>query len=221
MKVLVVDDDPVTLELVADTLREKGYAVDTAPDGEDALYKAQNWDYDAIVLDVIMPQVDGWEVLTRLRRTKKTPVLMLTSRGKIPDRIRGLDTGADDYLVKPFDVTELLARLRALIRRTTQHAHSVIEIGDIAIDLTGRTINRAGLPVHLSPREFAIVEHLALRVGRIVSRTALHEHLFAEDDDVLSNLVDVHVSKIRKKLGRDFIVTRPGHGYCIERITSK
>jgi two-component system, OmpR family, response regulator len=217
MKVLVVDDDPVTLELVADTLREKGYAVDTAPDGEDALYKAQNWEYDAIVLDVIMPQVDGWEVLKRLRKTKKTPVLMLTSRGKIPDRIRGLDTGADDYLVKPFDVAELLARLRALIRRTTQHAHSIIEIGDIAIDLTGRTINRAGQPVHLSPREFAIVEHLALRVGRIVSRTALHEHLFAEDDDVLSNLIDVHVSKIRKKLGRDFIVTRPGHGYCIER----
>ena len=216
MKILLVDDDPVTLDFVAETLQGEGYAVDTSPDGEDGLYKAQTWEYDAIVLDVVMPRVDGWEALTRLRKTKKTPVLMLTSRAKIPDRVRGLDTGADDYLVKPFQVEELLARLRALIRRTSQHAHPLLEMGEITIDLTGRTVTRRGNSVPLSPREFAIVEHLALRRGKVVSRTDLHEHLFAEDDDVLSNLVDVHVSKIRKKLGKDFIVTRHGHGYCIE-----
>lgn len=216
MKILVVDDDPITLELVADELREQGYAVDTSEDGEDGLFKAQTWDYDAIVLDVLMPRVDGWQVLEGLRRTKSTPVLMLTSRTKISDRIRGLDIGADDYLGKPFDVSELLARLRALIRRSANKPQPRVEIGDIVIDLAGRIVTRDGKSVSLSPREFAIVEHLALNLGEIVSRYAIHEHLFAEDDDVLSNLVDVHVSKIRKKLGKDFIVTRHGHGYCIE-----
>lgn len=217
MKVLVIDDDPVTLELLAEKLQEQGYAIETANDGEEGLYKAETWDYDAIVLDVVMPRVDGWEVLARLRKTKKTPVLMLTGR-KIAsvDKVRGLDTGADDYLVKPFDLPELLARLRALIRRTTNHAHPRIEIGDIAIDLTSRMVTQAGESVALSPREFAIVEHLALHRGEIVNRSDLYEHLFGEDDDVLSNLVDVHVSKIRKKLGKDFIITRHGHGYCIE-----
>ena len=213
----MIDDDPVTLELLAEKLQEQGYAIETANDGEEGLYKAETWDYDAIVLDVVMPRVDGWEVLARLRKTKKTPVLMLTGR-KIAsvDKVRGLDTGADDYLVKPFDLPELLARLRALIRRTTNHAHPRIEIGDIAIDLTSRMVTQAGESVALSPREFAIVEHLALHRGEIVNRSDLYEHLFGEDDDVLSNLVDVHVSKIRKKLGKDFIITRHGHGYCIE-----
>ena len=216
MKILVIEDDPVTLDLVAEELQKQGYAVDTAQDGEDGLYKAQTWESYAIVLDILLPRIDGWEILRRLRKTKKTPVLMLSSRAKVPDRIRGLDSGADDYLVKPFEVPELLARVRALIRRSADKPQPRIEIGDVSIDLSGRTVTQAGRPVLLSPREFAIVEHLALHLGKIVSRYTLHEHLFAEDDDVLSNLIDVHVSKIRKKLGRDFIVTRPGHGYCIE-----
>jgi two-component system OmpR family response regulator len=215
MKVLVVDDDPVTLDLVTEELQKQGYAVDRAEDGEEGLHKAQTWEYDAIVLDVMLPRIDGWEILVRLRKTKKTPVLLLTSRAKAPDRVRGLDAGADDYLVKPFDVPELLARVRALIRRAADKPQPHIEIGDVVIDLTGRKVKRAGQPVSLSPREFAIVEHLVLQLGKVVSRFTLHEHLFAEDDDVLSNLVDVHVSKIRKKLGREFIVTHPGHGYCI------
>jgi two-component system OmpR family response regulator len=216
MRILIVDDDTLTLEYLAKKLREAGYAVDTAEDGESGLFKGQNCDYDAIVLDVIMPCLSGWEILQRLRQTKKTPVLMLTARDSSNDQVRGLDSGADDYITKPFDVSELLARLRAVIRRASQHAHSVIEIGDIVIDLTARVVTRANQPVALSPREYSIVEYLAPRRGEIISRTALYEHLFDENDDTFSNVIDVHVGKIRKKLGKNFIVTRHGHGYCIE-----
>lgn len=216
MRILVVEDDPTTLALLAKTLRDHGYAVDTSEEGEDGLFKAQNWDYDAIVLDVMLPRVTGWELLARLRQTKKTPVLMLTARDATADRVRGLDTGADDYVVKPFERDELLARLRALIRRTTNLARPRIEIGDVAIDLTARIVSRAGEPVPLTAREYAIVEYLALHRGEIVTRSALYEHLFDENDATLSNVIDVHVSKIRKKLARNLIVTRRGHGYCIE-----
>lgn len=216
MKILVVEDDPMTLALLAKTLRDDGYAVDTSEEGEDGLFKAQNWDYDAIVLDVMLPRVNGWELLTQLRRTKKTPVLMLTARDATADRVRGLDTGADDYVVKPFERAELLARLRALIRRTTNHARPHIEMGEVAIDLTARIVTQSGKPVALTAREYAIVEYLALHRGEIVTRSALYEHLFDENDSTLSNVIDVHVSKIRKKLVPNLIVTRRGHGYCIE-----
>jgi two-component system, OmpR family, response regulator len=190
--------------------------VDSASDGEEGLYKAEAADYDAVVLDVMLPGLDGWELLRRLRRTKKTPVLMLTARGSVRDRVQGLDSGADDYLVKPFDVTELLARLRALIRRSASQALSRLEIGDVVVDLAARTVSRAGQPVNLTAREYALVEFLALRCGAVVSRTMLYEHLFDENEDSLSNLLDVHVSNIRKKLGHAFITTRRGHGYCVE-----
>jgi len=216
MRILVVDDDTLTLNFLAEKLRDEGYAVDTAEEGDNGLFKAQSWDYDAIILDVMLPGVNGWEVLKRLRQTKKTPVLMLTSRDSSGDQVRGLDIGADDYVTKPFDVAELLARLRALIRRAIQHAHSVIEIGEIVIDLTARVIRRAGQTISLSPREYSIVEYLAPRRGEIITRSALYEHLFDENDDTFSNVIDVHVGKIRKKLGKNFIVTRHGHGYCIE-----
>jgi two-component system OmpR family response regulator len=216
MRILIVDDDTLTLELLAKKLRDSGYAVDTAEDGEEGLFKAQSCDYDAIVLDVMMPRVSGWEILKRLRETKKTPVLMLTARDSSDDHVRGLDSGADDYITKPFDLSELLARLRAVMRRASQHAHSVIQIGDIVIDLSARAVTRASEPVPLSPREYSIVEYLAPRRGEIISRTTLYEHLFDENDDTFSNVIDVHVGKIRKKLGKNFIVTRHGHGYCIE-----
>lgn len=216
MRILVVDDDPLTLGFLAKLLRQNGYAVDEASEGNDGLFKASNWDYDAMVLDVVLPGINGWEILRRLRETKKTPVLMLTTRGNTIDRIRGLDTGADDYVVKPFDPLELLARLRALIRRVSQHVQSTIDIGSICINLTCRTVTTRGVRVPLSPREYAIVEYLALHRGEIVTRSTLYEHLVDEHDDSLSNVIDVHVAKIRKKLGRDFISTRHGHGYCIE-----
>src|SRR5437899_1631775 len=147
MRILVVEDEPRLLRNLAKALREEGYAVDTAEAGDDGLYKAESYSYDAIVLDVMLPRLDGWEVLERLRKQKPTPVLMLTARDAHKDRVRGLDTGADDYLVKPFDLTELLARLRALIRRSAGQARPNIELGDVVIDLRARTINRAGQPV--------------------------------------------------------------------------
>lgn len=216
MRVLIVEDEPDLLGSLLKALREDEYAADGAADGEEGLYKAESNDYDAMVLDVMLPGIDGWELLRRLRKTKKTPVLMLTARDAIRDRVRGLDTGADDYLVKPFDVDELLARLRALIRRSVNQPNSHLEIGEVVIDTAARTVSRSGQEIVLTAREYALVEYLALHRGKLVTRTMLYEHLFDEDDNTLSNLLDVHVSNIRKKLGHDFILTRRGHGYCIE-----
>src|SRR6266481_6097320 len=216
MRILVVEDEPRLLRNLAKALREEGYAVDTAEAGDDGLYKAENYNYDAIVLDVMLPRLDGWEVLERLRRQQPTPVLMLTARDAHKDRVRGLDTGADDYLVKPFDLAELLARLRALIRRTSGQATSRIEIGEVRVDTAARAVSRVDEVVTLTAREYALVEFLALHRGEVVTRSQLYEHLFDEDDSTLSNLLDVHVSNIRKKLGHDFISTRRGHGYSIE-----
>jgi two-component system OmpR family response regulator len=216
MRLLVVEDEPNLLAGLALALREEGYAVDTAADGEEGLYKAESWDYDAIVLDIMLPGLDGWEVLGRLRRSKKTPVLMLTARDAAPDRVRGLDSGADDYVVKPFDLDELFARLRALIRRAAGQTRNVIQIGEVVIATAARRVTRAGHPVALTGREYALLEFLALHRGEVVTRTALYEHLFDEEDDTLSNLLDVHVSNLRKKLGAELITTHRGHGYSIE-----
>lgn len=216
MRILVVEDEPDLLRNIKQALREEGYAVDTATNGEDGLFNAESADYDAIVLDVMMPKMDGWEVLTRLRKTKKTPVLMLTARDQSRDRVRGLDTGADDYVVKPFDLEELFARLRALIRRSAGQTRNVIEIGDVTIDVAARNVARHGKEISLTAREYALLEFLALHRGELVTRSTLYEHLFDENDSTMSNLLDVHVSNLRKKLGAEFISTRRGHGYCIE-----
>ena len=216
MRILVVEDEPRLLRNLAKALREEGYAVDTSDAGDEGLYKASDYDYDAIVLDVMLPRLDGWELLKRLRKQKQTPVLMRTARDAPRDRVRGLDTGADDYLIKPFDLSELLARLRALIRRCAGQAHSFLELGDVLIDTRARAVTRAGQAVTLTAREYAILEFLALHRGEVITRTALYEHLFDESDDTLSNLVDVHVFSIRKKLGHELVATRRGQGYCIE-----
>src|SRR5215831_16418632 len=216
MRILIVEDEPDLLASLARALREEGYAVDTAGNGEDGLFNAEENPYDAIVLDVMLPKIDGWELLARLRKKKKTPVLMLTARDQSRDRVRGLDTGADDYVVKPFDLDELLARLRALIRRTTGTTTNQIEIGDVVLDTAARTVSHRGRAVELTAREYSLLEYLVLHRGEVVTRTALYEHLFDENDSTLSNLLDVHVSNLRKKLGHDFITTRRGHGYCIE-----
>ena len=164
----------------------------------------------------MLPEMDGWEILSRLRKVKRTPVLILTARDSVKDRVRGLDNGADDYLVKPFDLDELLARLRALIRRSARQAQAVVTLGDVVIDTAARTVMNRGTSVPLTPREYALVEFLVMHSGEVVTRTMLYDHLFDENDSSLSNLLDVHVSNIRKKLGREFILTRRGHGYCVE-----
>jgi two-component system OmpR family response regulator len=215
MRILIVEDEPDLLASLAQALREEGYAVDTADNGEDGLFNAEGTDYDALVLDVMLPGLDGWEILRRLRKTKKTPVLMLTARDQTRDRVKGLDTGADDYVVKPFDLEEVFARLRALIRRSANQTTNVIEVGDARIDTATRNVSRKGQPVELTAREYSLVDFLALHRGEVVTRSQLYEHLFDENESSLSNLLDVHVSNVRKKLGPDFIVTRRGHGYGI------
>lgn len=216
MRLLVIEDDPQLLRSLAISLREENYAVDTASDGGEGLHKAEQGEYDCIVLDGMLPVMDGWELLRRLRPQKAVPVLMLTARDAVPDRIRGLDAGADDYLTKPFDIDELLARLRALIRRTGGQASCQVEVEGVVLDTALRTVTHHGAEVPLTAREYALVEYLILRRGTVVTRAELYEHLFDEDDDTLSNLLDVHVSNVRKKLGATFISTRRGHGYCIE-----
>ena len=216
MRILIVEDEPDLLASLAQASREEGYAVDTADNGADGLFNAQSYDYDAIVLDVMLPKMDGWEVLKRLRQTKKTSVLMLTARDQTRDRVRGLDIGADDYVVKPFDLEEIFARLRALIRRSTNQTTNIMQIGEVKIDTAARIVSLGNQPVELTAREYSLVEFMALHRGEVVTRTRLYEHLFDENDSTLSNLLDVHVSNVRKKLGAEFIVTRRGHGYCIE-----
>ncbi len=216
MRILIIEDEPDLLRSLTMALRDEGYAVDTAANGEDGLFSAESIAYDVILLDVMLPKLDGWGVLQRLRKIRKTPVLMLTARDTSRDRVRGLDSGADDYLVKPFDLPELLARLRALIRRTSGQTTTQIKIGEVTLDTAARSVTRAGVPVELTAREYGLLEYLMLHRGQVVTRTALYEHLFDEDDSTLSNLLDVHVSNMRKKLGHDFITTRRGHGYCIE-----
>lgn len=215
MRVLVIEDEPDLLRILAQTLREAGYAVDLAADGREGFFKASTSDYDAIILDLMLPKMDGLSVLRELRQSKKTPVMILTARDAIPDRVKGLDAGADDYLTKPFELTELLARVRALIRRAAGDAVSIIQIGDITIDTLSRTVSKSGQEVNLTAREYALVEFLALHRGELVTRTMIYDHLFDESDDSLSNLVDVHVANVRKKLGKDFIATRRGQGYLI------
>jgi two-component system, OmpR family, response regulator len=218
MRVLVVEDEPDLLAVLSQSLREDGYAVDTAADGREGFLKAKGGQgqYDALVLDLMLPRMDGWTVLKELRKGgDAVPVLILTARDALSDRVRGLDSGADDYLAKPFELAELLARLRALIRRSAGKPSSLVEVGDVVIDTAAKTISKAGQPVALTAREYALVEFLAVHRGQLVSRTMIYDHLFDDDDDSLSNLVDVHVSNVRKKLGRNIIATRRGQGYML------
>jgi two-component system OmpR family response regulator len=216
MRLLIVEDESDLRTSLEKAMREEGYAVDSAPDGDEGLFKAESNDYDAIVLDVMLPGKDGWEILNQLRKQKRTPVLMLTARDGVRDRVKGLNLGADDYLVKPFDLVELMARVRALIRRAAAQPNPVLALGNVAVDTSARVVKLDEEPVEITAREYALIEYLALRRGKVVSRTELYEHLFAEDDDTLSNLLDVHVCNVRRKLGKDFIQTRRGHGYVVE-----
>jgi len=215
MRLLVVEDEPDLLESLAQSLREDGYAVDVAQDGRDGLHKCKVWDYDAIVLDWMLPKLSGINLLVELRKTKSTPVLLLTARDTVSDRVLGLDSGADDYLVKPFSLAELLARVRSLIRRSNGQVTNIIEIGSLKVNIANKTASSDGVLLDLTAREYALLELLAYNRDKLVSRTMIYDHLFDEDDDSLSNLVDVHISHLRKKLSKDLIETRRGQGYIL------
>jgi two-component system OmpR family response regulator len=215
MRVLIVEDEPDLARAVCRALEEEGFSCDVAGDGESGLFNATSWEYDAVVLDLMLPRLDGWSVLRRLREKKKTPVLILTARDAVVDRVKGLNTGADDYLVKPFALDELIARVRALIRRSAAQPSPLVSLGEVAIDTAARTVTKSGHAVELTAKEYALVELLAMNRGRLVTRTTIYEHIYDENDDTLSNVVDVYVSNIRRKLGREFVRTRRGQGYIV------
>lgn len=214
MKILIVEDNDRLRKSLLDYLRDEGFVADVAADGEEGLYKALNWPYDVVILDVMLPLLDGFGVLKKLRDAARAmPVIMLTARDGLDDRLRGLNGGADDYLAKPFQMEELVARVRAAIRRTGGSPNPKIQIGPISINTAARTVTLDDRSVELSAREYAIIEILAMRRDEVVSRDYLYERLFDEADETMSNLLDVYIYKLRTKFGRERIVTRRGLGY--------
>lgn len=220
MRILVIEDEADLCETIVETLREEGYAVDFSSDGEEGLYKALQWDYDAVLLDIMLPKMDGWQVLEAIREKKQVPVMMLTARDGVEDRIKGLDHGADDYLPKPFDLSEMLARTRAIARRSVGQAHPVLTIGDVSIDTAAREVRLKGEYLDLTAREYALTELFFRKVGEVVTRQYIYDHLFDENEDSLSNMLDVYIYKLRQKLGKDFIQTMRGHGYIVRKLDS-
>lgn len=222
MRLLIVEDyEPLRKSLVQG-LHEAGFAVDATGDGNEGLWYAQGNAYDVIVLDLMLPGIDGLQILRRLRAEGKgTHVLILTSKDGVDDRIQGLDAGADDYLVKPFAFEELLARIRALVRRRYVRKNPAITLADLRIDLVRRQVMRAGRTIVLTPREYALLEYLALRKGEVVSRTDLWEHVYEFHSSAASNVVDVYIGYLRKKLGgpglAGLIHTVRGQGYLLGR----
>ena len=218
MRILIIEDEPPLLERVTAQLREQGYAVDTATDGRTGLYIGQEYPLDAAVVDLGLPDLSGIEVIRRWRTTgRKFPVLILTARGRWQDKVEGLEAGADDYLVKPFHMEELLARLRALIRRTGGWSRSVLCCGPIALDTGAQQVALTGQPVDLTAYEYKLLEYLMLHAGTVISKTELTEHLYQEDEDRDSNVLDVLVGRLRRKLDPDRtlnpIETLRGRGY--------
>jgi two-component system OmpR family response regulator len=216
MRILLVEDEDDLASALRRAFEEEGFACDVAREGREGLHLATSIDYDAIVLDRMLPGLSGDALLRRLREEKRTPVLVLTARGALDDKVELLDAGADDYLTKPFALQELLARLRSLIRRAANAPRPVLELGDVRIDTVARTVTRGGEVVALTPKEYALLEYLALHRGELLPRARIHEHLYDEGSDALSNVVDVYLSGIRRKLGRDFVRTRRGEGYIVD-----
>jgi DNA-binding response OmpR family regulator len=224
MRVLLVEDEPRAAQMLSKGLREQSYAVDVAGDGPQALYQAAITDYDAIILDVMLPGIDGFQVCRELRRTRAhVPVLMLTARDAVDSRIAGLDSGADDYLIKPFDFGELLARLRAVIRRgQLPLTPALLTVGDLRLDLRARQAFRRDQSIKLTSREFALLEFLALHAGAVVGRAAIAEHVWDAPFESMSNVIDVMIQRLRRKIDdpydRSLITTRRGEGYMLAPV---
>ena len=220
MRLLLVEDDPRLARVVTRGLQEQSYAVDVVSDGDGALYQVEINDYDLVILDVMIPGKDGFTVCREIRsRGKRMPVLMLTARDAVDDRIHGLDSGADDYLTKPFEFRELLARLRALLRRPEHLSPSRMCVGDLVLDSASQTARRGGRPIALTTKEYALLEFLARNANRVVGRSEIAEHVWDESFDPFSNLIEVYVNRLRRKLGDDegapLLQTRRGSGYIL------
>jgi len=220
VRILLVEDEPRVAAFVAKGLREQAYAIDIARDGEQALYFAAVNTYDLLILDVMLPLKDGYTVCRELRRTgTRTPILMLTARDAVDDRVAGLDCGADDYLTKPFDFKELLARLRALSRRSAEVRPAVIRVADLILNTANHAVSRAGKRVSLTAKEYSFLEFLVLNKNRIVNREQIAQHVWDENFDPFSNVIDVYVRRLRSKIDAGFdrplIHTRRGEGYML------
>ncbi len=216
MKILLVEDTAALRETISEALNEEGYLVEIAADGSEAFRKIEITDYDAVILDIVLPDYDGFTILRTIRESQQTPVILLTARDAINDRVKGLDLGADDYLTKPFDLSELLARLRAVTRRGYGDRSPKIEVGEVVVDTAKRNAQRNGEKIELTTLEYSILETLVRQRGVVVSRAYLYDHLYTEDENTLSNVLDVYIYRLRAKLGKDFIRTRRGYGYIIE-----
>jgi two-component system copper resistance phosphate regulon response regulator CusR len=218
VRILLVEDEARLARSIRQGLREAAYAVDVAGDGEDALYQASINDYDAVILDVMIPKLDGFEVCRKLRASgSRVPVLMLTARDAVEDRIGGLDTGADDYLTKPFEFGELLARLRALLRRGSELRPTVIKVADLEIDTRGQRVRRGGRLIELTTKEYTLLEYLARNAGKVIGREEISEHVWDDRFDPFSKLIEVYINRLRRKVDEPFgvplIQTRRGAGY--------
>jgi len=225
MKILIVEDEKNLVKILKKGLEENSFIVDSSLDGEEGLYMAETFSYDAIILDIMLPKVDGITILNKLRERKiDVPVLLLTARVEIEDKVKGLNLGADDYIVKPFEFSELLARLRAIIRRNKGKSSPSIIIDDLIIDINSRTVKRSDKEIKLSAKEYKILEYLALNKGRIVSRTEFTEHIYDMDFDLDSNVIDVYINYLRNKIDKDnskkLIHTIRGAGYILKEYTS-
>ncbi len=221
MRILIIEDEKKTAAFLREGLTEAGFIADVAEDGEEGRFRALNMDYDLIILDAMLPRLDGWSIVADVRRSgKSTPVLFLTARGEVQDRVRGLELGADDYLVKPYAFTELLARVRALLRRRAERQPEVLQIADLRLDLLARRAQRGALKLDLAPKEFALLSLLARRQGEVLSRWVIAEQVWDMNFDSDSNVVDVAVRRLRRKVDDPFPVklihTVSGMGYVLE-----
>ena len=217
MRVLLVEDSKILLRTVRRALRHAGFAVDTAADGEEGLAAAETNDYDVLVLDIMLPKLDGLSLLRRLRAAGNTThVLLLTARDTVADRVQGLRQGADDYLVKPFALAELIERVRVLCRRAYGNKSGPLRLGSLELDLSARRLRRDGADVDLTAREWRLLEYLVLRRGQVVPRSEIEAHIYDELVEPMSNVVDTAVYNLRRKIGANFIHTRRGLGYVLE-----
>ena len=218
MRVLVVEDDPDLNRQLTQTLGDAGYAVDSAKDGEDGFHLGDNEPYDAVVLDLGLPKMDGLSILEQWRRNGKVmPVIILTARDRWSDKVSGMDAGADDYLAKPFHMEELLARIRALLRRSAGHAKAEIECGPLRLDTKTARVTYDGVQIKLTSHEYRLLAYMMYHNGRVVSRTELVEHLYDQDFDRDSNTIEVFIGRLRKKIPTDLIRTVRGLGYCLSK----
>lgn len=220
MRVLLIEDHKILVRALRQGLEEEGFAVDVAQDGEEGDFKARSAEYDVIILDLMLPKQDGLTLLQKWRHDGLTThVIILTARDSIDDKVKGLDLGADDYLTKPFELEELLARLRALLRRGHQIKDPILRVFDLEIDTAARLVRRGGQSIHLTPREYALLEFLAFHRGKVVTRSMIWEHLYDEHDENTSNVVDVYIRYLRNKIDKGFepplILTRWGEGYML------